>query len=47
MHKLVDELDDDTIKPELRAAIDNLDDAFLPAALTYMRVLRGLSLGTS
>ena len=42
MHKLVDDLDDDTVKPELHSAIDKLDDGSLPTALTYMRVLRGL-----
>lgn len=43
LRKLVDDLDDNTVKLELLAVIDTLDDAFLPALLAYMRVHSRLS----
>ena len=43
LRKLVDDLDDNTVKLELLAVIDTLDDAFLPALLAYTRVHSRLS----
>ena len=40
-HQFIEELDDDTVKPGLHAAVDNLDEALIPAALARMRALRG------
>jgi hypothetical protein len=39
LHKLVDDLDDATVKLELHA---DIDDGSLRAALAYMRMLRSL-----
>jgi hypothetical protein len=42
LHKMVDDLDVDTVKPGLHANVDDLDDASLPAGLVRMRALRSL-----
>ena len=38
--RLVDDLEDDSVKSNLHEVIANLEDGLLPAALTYMRELR-------
>jgi hypothetical protein len=42
LHKLVEDLDVETVKPCLHADVDDLDDASLPAALVRMCALRSL-----
>jgi hypothetical protein len=39
LHRLVDDLDVETVKPGLHANVDDLDDASLPAALVRMCAL--------